>query len=449
MSEAIRPVGLIRVTRCRFSPAATCRQPPVTSYAFELECASGPEPGVADHEVDGGGAGAVGDVDAGVQPELARQLVAKAEAAAGDVLAHDFIVAPAGAGRTDTAEADDAPALVELPAQLGLRRRRLLTLIAHRRHAAQRDEGPQEERRARRRPGVIAARAEGHVRGQRQPADQGLLKALEIVARAERAARREVRGLGIDAAGRREQVVPGVVLEDRRRRRDLDPHRLGQAGKDRVVAQRRIDVGIDVAQPEPPRRLGRELPAGLRHHRAELQRVAHALVDRRQVEAGTVEVEVGAAEAGADQRLQPPGQPQAGITGEGAPGAVLGAEGADAGDVRACPSLRPGLVSRAQEHGRRAAAIADRGLGDDDRYRQEAVRGGEVLAQVELPVLGVDEARPGLGGRRGRHRISLLCGGRCAQRWAQIAAASSRNPDMFIAGCRSGSDDSRFATAAT
>jgi hypothetical protein len=69
----------------------------------------------------------VGDVDAGIQAELARQLVAEAEATAAHVLPQ-HVVAPLGAGAAGAAEADDALALVELPAQLGFGRHRLLAL---------------------------------------------------------------------------------------------------------------------------------------------------------------------------------------------------------------------------------------------------------------------------------------------------------------------------------
>ena len=191
---------------------------------------------------------------------------------------------------------------------------------------------------------------------------------------------------------RREQVVPGVELEHGGRSRDLDPRLDGKADGCRVVAQLRIDVGIDPAQADRPRRLGRELPVGLRDAAGEVERVAHLPIERRGIAAEAVEVEIDFAGAGADRRAQPTLEPAAGIGGERPTGPVLGAEGADGRDVGPRPAFASGLLARPQEHARQAAAVADRRLGDDDRDRQETPGVGEKVAEVELTVLRIHES---------------------------------------------------------
>ena len=81
-----------------------------------------------------------------MQAELARKEVAEAHALGEGVLlaVEAFEVRPGDAG---AAEADEAEAGMELPAQLELARGRVLALVAQRRDAAQRDVGPRVERR--------------------------------------------------------------------------------------------------------------------------------------------------------------------------------------------------------------------------------------------------------------------------------------------------------------
>ena len=59
---------------------------------------------------------------------------------------------------------------------------------------------------------------------------------------------------------------------------------------------------------------------------------------------------------------------------------------------RAQPSFA-GLAARPEEHARDSAAVAHGRLGHDDRDRQEAAGILEKVAEVELPVLGIEEAR--------------------------------------------------------
>ena len=56
------------------------------SEAASSSAASGPEPGVAHLDVDRIGPRAVGEIQSGVQPELAGELVAKSDAAAAHTL---------------------------------------------------------------------------------------------------------------------------------------------------------------------------------------------------------------------------------------------------------------------------------------------------------------------------------------------------------------------------
>ena len=60
----------------------------------------------------------------------------------------------------------------------------------------------------------------------------------------------------------------------------------------------------------------------------------------------------------------------------------------------------------AEEEQRRAAAVADRGLGDDDRHRQEALAVEQPFGGVELAVLGVGEEAALLRQRRSRRKAA-------------------------------------------
>src|SRR3954471_20700004 len=97
---------------------------------------SGPRPGTAELHVVRGTGRAVGRIHAHVQPVLARDLVAEADAARRDVLsgAPGTFVARAA----DPGEAEQAEALPETPANFCFGLRCGVALVAHDRHAAQR-----------------------------------------------------------------------------------------------------------------------------------------------------------------------------------------------------------------------------------------------------------------------------------------------------------------------
>jgi hypothetical protein len=209
----------------------------------------------------------------------------------------------------------------------------------------------------------------------------------------------------------------------------------------RLVAQPRLDLGVDQAQADPPRRARRDLPVELGDHCLHRQRVADRVVVLARRRAEPVDVEVDVAADGAGRRLEAAVEPQARVADERDARAVLREDAADRGQVRAREAFAPGLVSRAHEQRDQPAAVADRGLGDDHRDRQEAARALEDRADVEHPVGGVDHRRasvaPALGEARrvGRLRGSGRGGDRRDQRddarrphhpRTVIAAGSSR-----------------------
>jgi hypothetical protein len=108
---------------------------------------SGPEPGVAHLQIDGGLAVAEADVQAGVHAEQARQLVAETNGAAPHVAGRGEQLA-LGVRAAITTGTHQAPARPELPARLDFGGGHLVTLVPHRRDTAQLDIGPQEEWRA-------------------------------------------------------------------------------------------------------------------------------------------------------------------------------------------------------------------------------------------------------------------------------------------------------------
>jgi hypothetical protein len=126
---------------------------------------------------------------------------------------------------------------------------------------------------------------------------------------------------------------------------------------------------------------------------AELQ-VAGAVAAVGAVE---IEVHVGARDAAAPApQLLAEGDHAEGARGGGA---VLGRGERHAVDVgrrqaAACLRLRRALAQRlAEEKQRRAGAVADGRLGDDDRHRQEALLLQQPLGSVQLAVLRIGELR--------------------------------------------------------
>src|SRR6187551_3025893 len=99
---------------------------------------SGAHPGAADLNVERARVATACDVDTHVQAVAARDLVAEATAA-GDHALHLFAFFEVIPGITRTDEAEDAPATVELPTQLGFELGDFLTLVTHRGHAAHAD----------------------------------------------------------------------------------------------------------------------------------------------------------------------------------------------------------------------------------------------------------------------------------------------------------------------
>src|SRR5690349_24810054 len=108
-----------------------------------------------------------------MHPELAREFITETHGAAGHVFRAREVVGACSRGAV-ARRADDAPALVELPADLGFGRRHLLSLVTHRRHATQLDVRPQEEWGALGSPLVVAAKAERPPIRERKPGHQNL-----------------------------------------------------------------------------------------------------------------------------------------------------------------------------------------------------------------------------------------------------------------------------------
>src|SRR5882672_8241313 len=94
-----------------------------------------------------------------MEPELARQLVAKTDGAADDI-ARGRIQSAFGARAAVTGRTDETPATVRLPARFDFDRGHLVTLVAHCRDSAQLDVGTQEKWRFVRCPLVVAPDAE-------------------------------------------------------------------------------------------------------------------------------------------------------------------------------------------------------------------------------------------------------------------------------------------------
>src|SRR5688572_9267770 len=144
---------------------------------------SGPEPRVADLQVHGRILWPARDVDAHVHAELARKLVAEADAAGAGALAALHVLVEASLSKA--AEAYDAPPSMELPARLDFGLRDLVPRIPHRWNAAHRDERTHEERRTVARLLVAGACRERHRGGDGPPADQCLCETAEVAIRAE------------------------------------------------------------------------------------------------------------------------------------------------------------------------------------------------------------------------------------------------------------------------
>ena len=135
-----------------------------------------------------------------------------------------------------------------------------------------------------------------------------------------------------------------------------------------------------------------ELPVRLSDECCELQRVANTLIARRGIARQSEEIEVYLARPTADERAQPTVEEAARIPSECRPCSVLRDEAASDGDVGARPALVTRLLARPQEHSRRASTVADSGLGNDNGHGQEASRIFQKVRQVELAVVGVEEA---------------------------------------------------------
>src|SRR5512134_3371364 len=107
---------------------------------------SRPQPGTAKHDVEDRVVRTEPHVQAHVQSVLACDEVAKSGAAGGDCLVR--VLLPRIAARdTRAAEADQAEAGMQLPAQFNLNFRRLVALVAQSLHAPQPDVRSQIERR--------------------------------------------------------------------------------------------------------------------------------------------------------------------------------------------------------------------------------------------------------------------------------------------------------------
>ena len=134
-------------------------------------------------------------------------------------------------------------------------------------------------------------------------------------------------------------------------------------------------------------------------------------------------------------------------SGPAAPGAVLGAEAGGGVDVSAAgtahgPGLEPGALDRLlEEHHGSAAAVSDRGLGDEDRDRQHTLAREQVVRDVERAVGRIlERVHPGKpGGRRRKQgeRASINASARIVA-WIR----SSRRRDVLTIG----SGSSRFGT---
>ena len=151
------------------------------------------------------------------------------------------------------------------------------------------------------------------------------------------------RRLRVDARGRRQDVVARIVGQHHARTGELRADAILEIGEERIVAQLRLDIGVDVADADPPRGLWRELPIDLCDGRPDVQRVTHGFVQIRGDVAEPVDVEVDIAAAHPGQRLEPAVEPATGIACKQRPGTVLRRHRPDARNVgprkafAACP----------------------------------------------------------------------------------------------------------------
>src|SRR6185436_7438453 len=353
-------------------------------------------PGAPGLDVESGVLRTFRDVGAHVHAEPSGNEITKSDAPClGRVGVAEVRAGAPGTSRSE--EADQRPARRDIPAQLGLRNAGVLILVAGDRDAAQLDEGKLVERHVAARGTAVGADAKNEFFHQWK-IRKGVRAIRLILVVAADVGRIEHRlEVSLPPARGREEVVARVVLEGQAQARAR--HRAA-AGRENGLGPRgieaRVEVQVDPARAEEVLALA-QAPHELLRGDPALDVVAELQVARAvgAVRAVEVEVDVGPRDAA-------PVAPELvgeGHHAEGAAdlGAVLRRRERHAVDVRrreAAALLRLGhcVADRfAEEEQRRAGAVADRRLGDEDRHRQEAFALEQPLGRVELAVLGILE----------------------------------------------------------
>src|SRR6185312_8419235 len=353
-------------------------------------------PGAPGLDVESGVLRPARDVDAHVEAEPSGNEITETDAPrVHRVRIAEFLARAPGAPGAE--EADQRPARIDLPAQLGLGDAGALVLVARGRDAAQVDVRKLVERDVAARGARIQTRAEHELPGEGEITVKVRVVGLVFVVAADVGRVEHGVDVALPAARGREDVVARVVLERDAKPRALHGERARlKRGKLAGGVEARIEVEIDPAPGDEVVALGEPVHDLLRRDES-VQVVADAAVGGAGHAAGAEEIEVDVGEADAAAPA-----PAIVVEGDHAAGAAeLGAvfsggerNRVDVGrrDMPAVLAASGRLTDRlAAEEQRRAGAVPDRRLGDEDRHRQEAFAVEQPLGRVELAVLGILE----------------------------------------------------------